>query len=854
MPSQKEILIIEDNDLNRMILREILEGGAYRVTEAANGQEALELLAEKANDIDLILLDVIMPVLDGYGFLDRVKDDPVLSLIPVIVMTQSGSEEDEVMALSHGATDFVPKPYRPQVILHRIASIIKLRDTAAIANQLMYDRLTGLYTKDYFCRLVNERLQGDGEYSVIALNIENFKLYNDTHGIAMGDELLKETARELEKAAGPEAICGRYGADRFLCFQTREKEVADRRIFQEGYRGNLSDVVMKWGIYEISDRTISAEQIADRALLAADSIKGQYSEHFALYSDTLREKLVREKEITDAMEKALEEEQFRVYLQPKYSLSTNTMAGAEALVRWIHPEWGFMSPGEFIPLFEKNGFITKLDFWVFEKVCSLLGKWKDEGIALLPVSVNISRKDIFQPDIVDKLTGLTRQYGIEPELVHIEITESAYSDQPAVITETVDRLRAKGFIIEMDDFGSGYSSLNMLNELRIDILKLDMKFIQSEMGKSAGKSILRFIINLAHWMGLSVVAEGVETAEQVQRLRLISCDYVQGFFFSRPLPEEDFHRLLKTHSGSYDLHMSLPEEEKPMSIIVVADEDDAYRKKVRKTFEGDYAVRDFATAAEAAAFLEEKNPAVAAVIVSHSLPGGGFDTIMKLMKEDPYFWKIPVLASLEGGIIHESLLDLPESDDFLCKFHPQADLKRRVNHLIAVAGIQERKILLEEEASRDYLTGLLNRRGLQLALSQIRRDEMPVALLLFDLDDLKKINDTHGHEKGDLMLRTFSDIVRKQTRAYDITCRYGGDEFLIILKRIKDGCCARAKAESICSAFRTTMEENGLSVSASCGIVTGSEDEAPSQRMIAKADRALYSAKRENKGSVRVFQ
>ncbi len=857
MPQQKQILIVEDNDLNRMILREILEEGSYCVTEASDGQEALDVLSSDGNDIDLILLDVMMPVMDGYEFLSHVKADPSLSLIPVIVMTQSGSEEDEVMALSHGATDFVPKPYRPQVILHRIASIIKLRDTAAIANQLMYDRLTGLYTKDYFSKLVNEALLSDpeGSYTIVALNIENFKLYNDTYGTIMGDELLKSTAEKLREKAGAVAICGRYGADRFLCFIQSEKELSDREAFMTDYEEQRSDTVMKWGIYNITDRSVNVEQMCDRALLAADSVKGQYSTHFAIYNDTIREKLVREKEITDAMEEALESEQFTVYLQPKYSLTTNSMAGAEALVRWIHPEWGFMSPGEFIPLFEKNGFITKLDLWVAEKVCSLLRKWQDEGLTVLPVSVNISRRDIFQADVVSRLTEMTERYGIEPELLHIEITESAYSDQPAAIIAAVDQLKSRGFIIEMDDFGSGYSSLNMLNELKLDILKLDMKFIQSEMSKSASRSILRFVVNLAHWMGLSVVAEGVETSEQVQRLRLIACDYVQGYFFSRPLPIAEFENLLRTHGGCYEMNLPLPDDEKrELDSVVVADEDPSYREKVIRSFTQDYDVHSFANCESALSYLSEKKGNVVAVIVSHSLPERGFDRIMKLMKQDPFYWKIPVLAALPGGVDHEEIPDLLDSDDFLCKYHPQADLKRRVEHLIMVSKIQERKILLEDEASRDYLTGLLNRRGLQLAIDQLRRDEMPVSVLLFDLDDLKKVNDTFGHEKGDLLLRTFADIIKKNTRGYDITCRYGGDEFLVIMKRTRDTDAVRKKAETICSAFRKALSENDIFASCSCGIVFGSDDEVPTQRMIARADRALYSAKRGNKGGISIFQ
>ena len=303
----KQILIVEDNELNRAMLCEILSE-EYQVLEAENGQEALDILAHFGDTVALILLDVMMPVMDGYAFLDLVRQDPQLSLIPVIVTTQSGSEEDEVAALSHGATDFVPKPYRPQVILHRVASLIKLRETAAMVNQFQFDRLTGLYSKEFFFRKVRERLQEDpeGDYSIVCSNIENFKLVNDVFGTQAGDHLLREVADITRSMVGQEGFCGRFSADRFLCLQRREQERLDRKNFGSHPEIELSplmkSIVMRWGIYEITDPSIPVEQMCDRALLAANSIRGQYNQFFAVYDDSLRGKLLREKAITDAMQ------------------------------------------------------------------------------------------------------------------------------------------------------------------------------------------------------------------------------------------------------------------------------------------------------------------------------------------------------------------------------------------------------------------------------------------------------------------------------------------------------------------------------------------------------------------------
>ena len=548
---QKQILVVEDNELNRAILCDILSD-SYRVLEAENGQEALDVLHLHKDSISLILLDVMMPVMDGYTFLNRIRDDAELSLIPVIVTTQGGSESDEVAALAHGATDFVPKPYRPRVILHRVASLIKLRETAAMVNQFQYDRLTGLYSKEYFYYKVQELLDTDTEreFTIVCSDIENFKLYNDIFGQKAGNQLLRKAAAALQRLVGESGgICGRFGADCFLCLQEREKEWADREFFfGESFsdRPNFMDnISIKWGIYEITDRSVPVEQMCDRALLAAKSVKGQYNHSFAVYDDTLRAKLLREKAITDAMETALAEKQFLVYYQPKYSLNEERMAGAEALVRWIHPEWGFMSPGEFIPLFERNGFISRLDQYVWEQVCAQLREWQDKGNWLLPVSVNVSRADVYQSRLVDTFRGLIQKYGIDPGYLHLEITESAYAENPGQIISAVEELRSLGFVVEMDDFGSGYSSLNMLSQMALDILKLDMKFIQNEIAKPANQSILNDVVSMAHRLRLSVVAEGVETREQVQRLRAVGCDYAQGYYYAKPMPVTEFEELWK---------------------------------------------------------------------------------------------------------------------------------------------------------------------------------------------------------------------------------------------------------------------------------------------------------------------
>lgn len=862
MLQQKQILIVEDNELNRAMLHEILSS-QYRLLEAANGQEALDILHEYSDDIALILLDVIMPVMDGYTFLNSIKDDTTLSLIPVIVMTQGDSEADEVSALVHGATDFVPKPYRPQVILHRVASIIKLRETAALVNQFKYDRLTGLYSKEFFYQTAREQLNNnpDTEYTIVCSNIENFKLYNDTFGREAGDILLKHVAEGVRSMIGEAGICGRYGADRFMFMQERNQESKDRLQFISNEPGchskenSMKSLSTKWGIYEITDRSVPVEQMCDRALLAADSIKGQYNHHIAVYDDTLRSKLLKEKAITDSMETALSENQFTVYFQPKYSLSDSCIVGAEALVRWIHPEWGFISPGDFIPLFEKNGFIPRLDQYVWEHVCSYLQEWRRKGYPSLAVSVNMSRSDIYQSKLVDTLLDITRRYGVEPAQLHLEITESAYTENPDKLISTVKELRRLGFIIEMDDFGSGYSSLNMFSRMELDILKLDMTFIRNEMSKPAEQSIISDIISMAHRMHLNVVAEGVETREQVKRLRAVGCDYVQGYYFAKPMPAEEFDEMLKhLNPDKAVTAQRTPTSYPGVQSLLVVDDDARYRKSVHDTFDGRYHVLDAADTCSALDCIRKDNgDSISAIILSMMLPENDISDFLKALRQDPALWQIPVLSTIPNGEMADELPLALETDDFLCKSHPVFDLRRRVEHLMDIVAFRRRESILQDQACRDYLTGLLNRRGLHAATAALRKEDKPLAVFIFDLDNLKNVNDTYGHDMGDKIIRTFADILRRNSRNGDILCRYGGDEFILILKCIRDTDAVIKKGETICRAFRECFADEHINAACSGGIALCGADDKSCVALYERADRALYYAKSNNKGGCSIW-
>lgn len=851
MVSKKTILVVEDSALNRELLKGIL-AAEYAVLEAENGEEALSVLNEQGETISLILLDIMMPVMDGYTFLSIVKANPVFSSIPVIVTPQNDSESDEVNALAHGAADFVAKPYRPQVLLHRVASIINLRETAAIINLIKYDHLTGLYGKEFFCQKIKEILHRnlDKQYDIICSDIDNFKLINDVFGVAAGDRILCGIAELYTQFWGETGICSRFNADQFTCLVEHRQEYTDE-IFQKvseqiNELPNARNVVVKWGIYPVHDRTLSAEQMCDRALLAARSIKGQYRKFFARYDDALRSKLLREQEINASMESALQSGQFEVYLQPKYSLKNDGLAGAEALVRWNHPEWGIQSPGEFIPMFERNGFITRLDQYVWDRTCAILREWDEQGLPQICVSVNVSRADIYNADTESVLLDILQKHQIEPFRLHLEITESAYTENPKQIIDVVGRLRRRGFIIEMDDFGSGYSSLNMLNELPIDVLKLDMKFIQNETAKPFNQGILQFIISLARWMNLQVVAEGVETKDQLERLRAIGCDYVQGYYFAKPMPCERFEAMLKQaeNLGSDPNRSSASVRPR---FLVVADEDREYRRAVSRTFEDGFKVLEADNGAAMMEYISRYGTAIEGIILSLTLTNPDGIMALKMLQSQRSIWNIPVIATgpqdehLEGTALEFG------ADDFAAKPHLQTTLHKRLMRIIRVNILRMRERVLQEEACRDYLTGLLNRRGMTAAVEALHSEDCPLAVYLFDLDDLKKYNDNFGHQEGDHYLIEFAAILRTYTKGSDILARFGGDEFAVVMKQMWMEQNVIEKGEEICSAVTEHCSASQSHTSCSCGAVMWNL-EIPFSEVLKRADQALYRVKTSKKG------
>lgn len=415
-----------------------------------------------------------------------------------------------------------------------------------------YDELTRLYGKTTFERLAQERLMQDvhQEYGLVDIDIEHFKLFNDWYGIQEGDHLLMYISYQIRKKVQElNGIATRIGGDEFVMLLPQA--ACDVKKLEPEIIGWIQnyDASIKFlptvGIYMIQDKTLPIAQMCDRAAIAAASRKGNYASRVAVYQDSMKKLIENRQEVLFGVKNGLDNREFVVYYQPQVSARTNRILAAEALVRWQHPQRGLLPPGEFIPILETSGFIYKLDSYVWEEVCRFLQDRLMKKLPVVPVSVNVSRVDMLQFRLCEVFTALIKKYEIPSRLLEIEITESAYAENFDQLIATVNELRACGFTVLMDDFGSGYSSLNMLSNIELDILKIDMKFLDtSNHQNTRNSSILESITSMGRWLGLRMIAEGVETHEQVDRLLNLDCEYMQGYYFYKPMSRDHFCELL----------------------------------------------------------------------------------------------------------------------------------------------------------------------------------------------------------------------------------------------------------------------------------------------------------------------
>ena len=547
----RSILIVDDEPVAREILGAMLMD-LYEVIYAENGVVALEMIKRDKQKLSLVILDLHMPEMDGYSLLKLLRADSEFRRIPVIVLTSEKGAEVE--SLKIGAADFITKPFdMPEVIRARVGHSIELAEDTVIIHETERDELTGLFHKEFFFQYGKrlDELNNHMPMDAIFVDINRFHVVNELYGRNYGDTVLKilgESIHDLVSRKG--GLACRRDNDQFCVYLPHNDELKDKLpqyIKTMDERINDSNVSLRVGVYSDDGSNLCMEHRFDNARHACQKLRNNYVSGFEFYNDEQHNKELYAERLINDMDKALAEKQFRVFYQPKYSIAGDKpqLASAEALIRWFHPEFGMVSPGQFISLFEDNGLIQKLDRFVWNEAAAQIRTWKEQYGIDIPVSVNVSRVDVFNSHLVEILEDITKRNGLENVKLLLEITESAYTDNSTQIIDTVNTLRNRGFKIEMDDFGTGYSSLNMLTSLPIDALKLDMKFIRGICEDVKKERLVGIMIDIARLLEVPVIAEGVETKEQMDLLKTLGCDIIQGYYFSKPLPPEEFNALIE---------------------------------------------------------------------------------------------------------------------------------------------------------------------------------------------------------------------------------------------------------------------------------------------------------------------
>lgn len=545
------VLIIEDNEINCEILQEILHD--YNIYTACNGKEGMDLLCEHKSEIDLVLLDIQMPVMNGYEVLEAVSQDSELNKIPIVVTTGNNDLEEEERCLNLKATEFIKKPYNPKVVRLRVEGLIRLRNCAMTLSDVEIDRTTGVYTRNAFYHYAQKKLDEnpDKDFTIVMTDVRGFRRLREQYGVSAFN-ILRKQVDLFRHISNNEVVAGTYSPDQliFLLPITNPLPNEEKKQWYENMAVNMAKaegVVINAGISERLDTSIELDKHVQNVYAALLEVKKMYNRRTKIVGMDVLEKMQQEKRIEELMENALKNGEIAVYYQPKHDANSNDLVGAEALVRWNSPELGLVSPGVFIPVFEKNGFVSELDAFVWHETCKNQRMWIDKGLKVVPISVNASRHDFQQENLRNRVLDPVEEFNVPENLMHLEITESLFSNLSDMALEDLSMFRNGGIKVELDDFGSGYSSLNSLSELPIDIVKFDIGFVR-RLADPRSEAVMQGSAEIVKALHLKSIAEGVEDEATRQKVADMGIDTIQGYLYSKPLPVAEFEEYLKTHA------------------------------------------------------------------------------------------------------------------------------------------------------------------------------------------------------------------------------------------------------------------------------------------------------------------
>jgi diguanylate cyclase (GGDEF)-like protein len=570
------VMMVDDEQLNLVVLQTFLEEAGYKdFVSVTEPEKALGLLAERHPDV--MLLDLVMPGMSGFEILERMRADETLRHIPVIVLTSSTDAETKLKALELGATDFLGKPTDPSELALRLRNTLSAK---AYRDRLAnYDPLTGLPNRrllmDRLERALREGARAGATGAVMHIHLDRFKQITEAFGLGIGDSLLKAVAMRLDfavraSAPGTPPKIYRTGDDEFALLLPGMGRGDDTAALAQALlaamtapfraAGQELSITAGIGIAVFPDDGMEASALASHAGVAARHANQQGGKGYQFYAKELNATSLKRLSVESELRRALEQDELRIFYQPKVRAQNGRGTGAEVLVRWAHPERGLVSPAEFIPIAEETGLIVPLGEWVLRAACAQSKAWLNAGLRVPRVTVNVSGKQFHTPQMTETVVSALKASGLGPQYLGIELTESAVMGNAERHIRTLHELKDLGITLSIDDFGTGYSSLSYLKRFPLDELKIDRSFVSGVDTDPDNAAIVIAIIAMAHCLGLSVVAEGVETQAQLAFLKSKSCDECQGFLFAKPMSAELFGKLLAGSAAKPAAEAAKPEQ------------------------------------------------------------------------------------------------------------------------------------------------------------------------------------------------------------------------------------------------------------------------------------------------------
>lgn len=724
--------------------------------------------------------------------------------------------------------------------------------------------LTGLPERQDFLRLVQQKLREKklNGWCLLSIDIEHFKLFNNWYGQVQGDELLRTIGQELGQMAQQNGyIAGYFGGDDFFLCLPDDPKLA-QAVYDLIYRciedyQQLEGFLPLIGICAVEEQSSDVSVLCNNAQIASSAVKGKLNHRICRFSEQIMEQIEKHQRLLSDVRMGIQRGEFTFYLQPKCNSLTGNIVSMEALVRWHHPELGNVPPSEFIPLLEDSGLVTELDRYIWDSVCRTMSGWIRDGKHVVPISVNVSITDVKSLDVPMHFREMIRRYDLKPEMIRVEITETAFATNSSLVREAVDRLHQYGFTVLMDDFGSGYSSLNMLKDTNVDVLKLDMKFIEMNAeNRQKGIQIVDSVVNMAHKLNMAIIAEGVENKEQVEMLKRMHCIYVQGYYFYRPMPIADAERLLSiiVPEDYRELRRYTASLQQPMQISQQWNTSPEIERDVVATLDSAYLL------------LSRLNLSTGEC---------------QLLKRTPPLPDAPQHAQMHFALFSNELVrrklvhpeDLDAYQRFLSLAHLRTEFFSGRRHLDfrfrlsdgerfnwaelsiltsrsytqqepwTLLCIRQTDDMLNMEADRRYqreleyycdcdaLTGLFNRGKFEKDLARLNQQyPKTIDCIYIDVVGLHEINNHLGHQTGDSMLCMVAGTARSFF-PNDSLYRIGGDEFVIL-------CCNRDHNEVLLAVEKLRMSLRAAEYEISVGAQhdTGKENV---QQIVNRAEDAM---------------